>query len=64
MFWALFFVFFPDHIVVPKKKKKNTPHPRQLTYWGYHLPAIGLPAIGFYSFNYKIINAVSGWLLD
>lgn len=25
MFWALFFVFFPDHIVVPKKKKKKHP---------------------------------------
>lgn len=66
MIWALYFVFFyfPDHIVIHQKKKKNLPHPRQLTYWADHLPAIGLPAIGFYSFNYKIISTISGWLLD
>ena len=67
MIWALYFVFFyfPDHIVIhQKKKKKKLPHPRQLTYWANHLPGTGLPAIGFYSFNYKIISTISGWLLD
>ena len=65
MIWAFYFVFFyfPDHIVI-HQKKKNLPLPRQLTYWADHLPAIGLPAIGFYSFNYKIISTISGWLLD
>lgn len=68
MIWTLCVFYFPDHIVIHQKKKKknppNLPHLRQLTYWANHLPGIGLPAIGFYSFNYKIISTISGWLLD
>ena len=68
MIWALYFVFFfifqTTLSYIKKKKKKNLPHPRQLTYWANHLPGTGLPAIGFYSFNYKIISTISGWLLD